>query len=121
MLNETSLKPLKFYRYIDDIWGLWEHGEQSLLEFNVLANQIHPNIKTEIRYSKDHLQFLDVSTKIEHGCIINDLFTKPTNNHNYLHEKSCHPNYCKKGIAYGLGIRAKRICTNETDYNINKK
>ena len=28
----------------------------------------------------------------------------------------CHPSHTKKSLAYGLGIRLKRICEKDTDY-----
>jgi len=34
----------------------------------------------------------------------------------YLHASSSHPNTVKNAIPYGLGIRVKRICSEETDY-----
>ena len=39
--------PSYFWRYVDDIWGIWEHGIENLLEFHELINTIHPRIKTE--------------------------------------------------------------------------
>ena len=35
----------------------------------------------------------------------------------YLHASSSHPNTVKNAISYGLGIRIKRICSEETGYN----
>ena len=35
----------------------------------------------------------------------------------YLHASSSHPKTVKNAIRYGLGIRVKRICSEETDYN----
>ena len=42
-----------------------------------------------------------------------DLYENMSNAHFYLHEKSNHPKY---KIAYGLAIRAKRICSYNEDY-----
>ena len=33
LLENAKLKPLIFFRYIDDIWGVWPHSKESLLEF----------------------------------------------------------------------------------------
>ena len=35
----------------------------------------------------------------------------------YLHASSSHPQTVKNAIRYGLGIRVKRICSEETDYS----
>ena len=34
-----------------------------------------------------------------------------------MHASSSHPDTVKNAIPYGLGIRVKRICSEETDYN----
>ena len=41
---------------------------------------------------------------------------KETDSHMYLHSQSGHPTTTKKAIAHGLGIRARRICSQENDY-----
>ena len=33
MLNNSLLKPLVWWRYIDDIFMMWEHGEEELKKF----------------------------------------------------------------------------------------
>ena len=63
---------------------------------------------------------MDVLTIIEHGRIKTDLYTKPTEKHLYLHSKSSHPEYMKSSIPYGLGVRIKRICSEESAYKIQK-
>jgi hypothetical protein len=39
----------------------------------------------------------------------------------YLHVKSDHPNTTKRSIPYGLGVRARHICSSEKAYKDNKK
>ena len=34
----------------------------------------------------------------------------------YLRQDSCHPSHTKKSLAYGLGIRIRRICERDDDY-----
>ena len=38
----------------------------------------------------------------------------------YLHKDSNHPNHTKQKIAYGLALRAKRICSTQEDYEKSK-
>lgn len=103
-------------RYIDDIFGVWQHGKAALETFQKTANEIHKNIKVELRFSNNKIEFLDVLTKIENNKISTDLYEKETNSHNYLHASSSHPHHIKNSIAYGLSIRAKRICAKENDF-----
>jgi hypothetical protein len=42
---------VQYWRYADDIWGIWEHGFDKLHEFHNLANSLHSRIKIELRFS----------------------------------------------------------------------
>ena len=59
-LEGADLKPWLWWRYIDDIFMIWEHGEESLLKFIDYLNEIHPTIKFTYKYSRDSIEFLDV-------------------------------------------------------------
>ena len=50
-------------RYIDDIFLVWEHGEEGFLKFMEYLNSVHPNIKFTYKYSYDSIEFLDVMVK----------------------------------------------------------
>ena len=52
----------------------------------------------------------------ESGYISTSLFCKPTDARAYLHYTSDHPPCTKRAIPKGLGIRLKRICSNQPDY-----
>ena len=54
--------------------------------------------------------------KVVNGDLQTNIFTKPTDKHLYLHSRSDHPSTTKKAIPYGLGVRARRICSNEQAY-----
>ena len=41
------------------------------------------------------------------------MFSKPTDTHQYLDFKCCHPKCVKEGIPYGQTLRLKRICNSE--------
>ena len=45
-----------------------------------------------------------------------DLYRKPTDKQLYLRNDSCHPSHTKKSLAYGLGLRLRRICEKDNDY-----
>ena len=45
-----------------------------------------------------------------------DLFVKPTDKQLYLTSDSNYPPNTKKSLAYGLGLRIRRICEKGTDY-----
>ena len=87
-------------RYIDDIFFIWEHGEESLKEFINEINSFHPTIKFTADWSKEKVNFLDVEVTLRNGVLSTDLFVKATDTHQFLDPSSCHPYHCKKGIPY---------------------
>ena len=45
------------------------------------------------------MSYLDVQVELESGKL--HVYSKPTDTHQYLDCKSCHPAYVKKAIPYG--------------------
>ena len=76
----------------------WTESEESLEKFLEDLNKLHPNLKFTYRKSKEKINFLDVVIKINEGRIINDLYYKPANDHQYLHYDSCHGNHFSQTI-----------------------
>ena len=117
LLRDATFKPSVYFRFIDDIFGVWLHGEEELNEFHRRANNVHSKTEVDLRVSRSEIEFLDVMVKLgTDGYIETDLFEKPTDSKSYLHFSSDHPSHMKKAIPYGLGLRMKRICTREDDY-----
>ena len=122
LLERSACLPHKWYRFIDDIWGIWLHGEDNLRAFHDMANSIHPNIKVDLRVSESCIEFLDVEVRLNgSGHITTTLFSKPTDARAYLHYSSDHPPHVKRAIPKGLGIRMKRICSNQLDYQRHRE
>ena len=121
IIKESEYKPCLWWRYIDDIFFLWEHGENKLKSFIDKINKVHPTIKFTAEWSKTSINFLDVTVSLIEGVIETDLFVKPTDSHQYLQSSSCHPFHCKRGIPYSQALRLNRICseTNSFDKRCN--
>ena len=116
LLYKYHIHPLFYKRFIDDGFGVWVEGLDSLKDFAQFANSIHPNIKIEFRWSEDKIEFLDTYVIKDKGHIYTTLYKKPTDKQLYLRKDSCHPAHTKKALAYGLALRLKRICKKERDY-----
>ncbi|XP_062579651.1 uncharacterized protein LOC134241631 [Saccostrea cucullata] len=116
LLAICKQQPLFYLRYIDDIFGIWTGTEEELHDFHMTANNIHPNIQLDLRFSKTKIDFLDVSISLDNGFLTTDLYSKPTDKHMYLNKTSSHPESTKSSIPYGLGLRARRICSTEENY-----
>ena len=105
LLSDIDLKPYIWWRYIDDIFLIWEHGEESLKLFLEKINKIHPTIKFTADWSYSSVNFLDVKVIMKDGKIITDLYVKPTDTHQYLDSSSCHPYHCKESTPYTQALR----------------
>jgi hypothetical protein len=60
--------------------------------------------------SKTKISFLDTTTTVKDGNMRNDLYSNPTDKHQYLSPSSCHPKHCFKSIPFSQAIRIKRVC-----------
>ena len=45
LINQSNSKPIKWKRYIDDIFALWDSNIQEINRFIKQANNFHPTIK----------------------------------------------------------------------------
>ena len=104
-----------WWRYIVDIFLVWTHGEEKLLEFVDFLNSAHHSIKVTVENSKEVVNLLDVQVIKQGNKVVTDLYTKPTDTHHQLlHRSSCHSGHTKKGIPYGQALRIRRICSEDS-------
>ena len=118
MFEIIDNKPYLWWRYIDDIFFIWEHGEEKLRDFVQTLTEIHPSIKFIAEWSQKSVNFLDVTVYLIDGQIETDVYAKPTDSHQYRHSSSCHPYHCKKSI---FKASFNRICSknNFFDFHCN--
>ena len=116
LLAWTSARPHTWWRYIDDIFAIWEHRGESLMTFLDQINLFHPPIKFTAETSTQEVSFLDTTVILEGNNIYTDLYTKPTDTHQYLSPASCHPRHCTTSIHYSQVLRCRRICSREEDF-----
>ena len=117
-LESSPLKPYVWWRYIDDIFLIWEHGKENFLKFLDSLNNCHPTIKFKAEcISKDRVNFLDVDVIRCGERLTTDLYVKPTDSHQYLHASSCHVFHSKSSIPYSQALRLNRICSEGTFFD----
>ena len=74
-------------RYIDDVFFIWHHGENSLKDFVKFCDdyssvaKMKSKIRYETHYSTESVNFLDMNTKLEGNIISTSLYSKPTDAH----------------------------------------
>ena len=111
LMLQSSEKNLQDSRYINDIWMVWTYGRDTLLEFIDNANRLHPTIIFTYSFSPETVNFLDTTVHLINNHIKIELYTKPTNTHQYLHSSSCHSSHLIKNIPKSLALRIKQICS----------
>ena len=110
ILPKCSKSPIHYYRFLDDIWGIWTHGEEEFQRFIQTLNSHHPSIKIKPLSSPISMDFLDVTTFRgpdfdTTGQLDTKVFFKPTDSHALLHYSSFHPKHTFRGIVKSQLIR----------------
>ena len=78
------LQPTLWERFIDDIFMIWPHGMDSLLEFIQHLNTVHPTIKFTSIITPSEIAFLDLIIFSIDDKLYTRLYTKITDRHVYL-------------------------------------
>lgn len=120
-LQKCPKKPLYYYRYLDDIWGIWTHSTQEFTEFMNILNSHNPSItlKSETNYNSVH--FLDTTTFkgpnfTQHNRLDVKVYFKDTDTHALLHKSSFHPKHTFAGLIKSQLLRFHRICSQTEDF-----
>ena len=119
-LNNETLKPIYYKRFIDDIFMIFPHSPEHLNTFINNMNQIHPSMKFTFEYSREKITYLDTDVHVNQS-LPSKLFVtthiKSTNKQAYTHATSFHPPGTGKGIAVGEAIRYARTNTFQSDFD----
>ena len=117
-LENSVLKPSVWWRYIDDIFMILQHGKENLDKFLNTLNSCHPSIKFKAEcILAERVSFLDDEVIRRGNQLTTDLYVKPTDSHQYLHASSCHVFHSKKAIPYSQALRLNRICSEGKDFD----
>ena len=117
MLQEIELQQRIWWRYIDDIFFICVHGEDSLKQFIETLNASHHTIKFMVEWSEEEIHFWDVNVRLRNRQLETDLHITPTDTHQFLDSIYCHPYYCKKSIPYSQAFRDNRICSDNEKFD----
>ena len=63
-LQTQELQPLVWFRYIDDIFFIWTHGEEELQTFLRSLNEFHTNIQFTYESSKESIALFLLTLKL---------------------------------------------------------
>lgn len=112
--------PLLFFRYLDDVFFLWNDSLEKLKEYENFLNNLIPGITINLEASLISANFLDITIYKKQyenvTTLATKIFVKPTDTQNLLHTLSFHPKHTTKGILKSQLIRYKRISSTWDDY-----
>ena len=114
-LSSFEHKTNLWVRFQDDIFGLWEHGADSLLLFVDHLNSQHPNIRVTLKYGTS-IDFLDLHVSVSNCALQYSVFFKDTDGHLVLPPSSHHPSSTFKGLLYGEIFRFASHSSSRCDF-----
>ena len=120
-LETQQLQPLVWFKYMDGIFFIWTHGEEKLKIFLNRLNEFDPCIKFTYESNKESIVFLDNKVSLRNGKVFTDLYVKPTDRHQYLHNLCAHPYHTKTLVAFSQALRISRLCSSEKDFEDHKE
>jgi hypothetical protein len=113
-------KPTMYFRYIDDIFGIWEGTIENLVKFVNLVNAVDENIQVTLCSSFTDVQFLDIIIfKDTNLKLATTVYLKPSSSLRLIGPRSLHPNHTKHGIILSQILRYIKNTTYQSDFFYN--
>lgn len=121
-LAKCPLKPVMYYRYLDDIIGLWPYSLQHFDNFIRVLNTHHASITIKYVIHPTEVNFLDTTVFFNHidstqKQLHTKVYFKDTDTHALLHKHSYHPKHTFPGIVKSQIIRFYRISSSTQHFN----
>jgi hypothetical protein len=93
---------LFYFRYVDDILGLWVGTERQLDQFLTEINNINKSIKFTMEFGDKTINFLDININILNNKLDFDIYRKETYTDNLIHNTSKHHPSQKLSVFHSL-------------------
>ena len=119
-LARSYLKPAFYKRFLDDIFGIWNHSVEQFWKLIDIFNTHNRFIKVTAAIHPISQDYLDVTAFkgpgfLETGHLDTKVYFKPTDSHALLHKASFHTKSTFAGILKSQILRFHRICSQRTD------
>ena len=115
-LKRQKLWPFVSFRYIDDVFFILIYGKEELEHFVKELNSFSDHIKFTFESDKENINYLDVNINLSNAHLMTNIHVKPIDRHQYLDYSSSHPNHIKRSVVYSQSLRARRLCSLESDF-----
>jgi hypothetical protein len=115
-VEQATHKPAHWYRYVDDTFVIWPHGQEKLTEFLNHLSGLHNNIQFTMEIEEEgHHPFMAIDIHRKTDCSLgHKVYRKPTNTILYLHQNSHHHPAYNQSVLSSLIHRAKTICDQDS-------
>ena len=115
-IEQATHKPLRWFRYVDDTFVIWPHGQEKLTEFLNHLSGLNNKIQFTMGKEEDgHLPFLDIEIyRKPDGSLGHKVYWKPTHTNLSLHQNSHHHPANKQLVLAFLIHRAKSLCDQDS-------
>ena len=120
-LRKCNTLPKIYLRYLDDMFGIWTHGDDVHRIFLDILNSHQNCVKLTSVTSKQSIDFMDTTIfKVKrfnsNGHLDSKIYFKPTDTHQLLYKDSFHPKHTFSGILKSQLLRFHSICNNKSDF-----
>lgn len=103
---------MTWYRYIDDIFVVWEGSLELLQELMDRLNDNTYSLSFTYSYHQKEIFFLYIMVKVdENRNLTSGLYRKPTADNTLLRYNSVHPMPLKRSIPFAQYLRLRRLCS----------
>jgi len=114
--KQATHKPVCWFRYVDETFIIWPHGQEKLEDFLIHLNGLHNKIQfTMEKEEEDHLPFLNIDIyRKTYGSLGHKVYRKSTHTNIYLHQNSHHHPANKQSVLASHIHRAKALCDQDS-------
>jgi hypothetical protein len=114
-IEQAAHTPICWFRYVDDTFVIWPHGQEKLTELLEHLIGLHRNIQFTMEKEEGHLPFLDIDIyRKTNGSLGHRVYRKPTHTNLYLHQNSHHHPANKQPVLVSLTRRATALCDQDS-------
>ncbi len=108
-MNSHLSEIIKWCRFIDDIFCIYNGTSEELADFVSLLNSFSTNLEFTSNYSNQRVSFLNMWVMKNNSSIITTLYQKDTDKNTLLPATSFHPTPLKRGLPVSQFFRLSRI------------
>lgn len=120
-ITDLPLRPSLWIRYIDDVFGIWNHSEDDFLNFVNIVNNFDVNIHVDMSFNRFSIRFLDLELYKCNNRLCYRIGFKATDSFRILTSDSYHPPHVFENIIYGQLYRFITRSSTYEDFKSTKK